>query len=313
MGQALNRWNRFILLVSILALPSTALAGAPEGHFDMGAGYRTGRFSWDIAGNLSGRNPTVLSELIWSDLEIFQVKASGRVLVSKSLRVRASAGYGWIFDGDNRDSDYLGDNRTGEFSRSDNSGEGGNVLDASLGMGREFAFRSERFRLTPFVGISYHEQNLRLSDGFQSLDPYGMVGFTGPFDGLDSSYDARWLGPWVGLELAYAASEKLALSGCIELHGADYSAEADWNLRDDFAHPVSFRHDADGYGFVASVAAAYSVGDRWSFTLGVDYEDWSTGHGIDRVFLADGTQVATRLNGVDWESSAVTMGARLSF
>lgn len=313
MGQALNKGTMCLLLAVCLALPGSALAGAPEGHFDLGAGYRVDSFRWDIAGNLSGRNPTVLSELTWSDLEIFQIKAVGRAVLSERLRARASASYGWILDGDNRDSDYLYDDRAGEFSRSNNSGGGGNVMDLSLGIGREFKFQSEMLRLTPFIGLSYHEQNLKITDGFQSLDPFGMIGFTGPFDGLDSSYDARWLGPWVGMDLAYVPSERLALSGSIELHRADYRAEANWNLRADFAHPVSFRHDADGYGFVARAEGAYSVSDRWSFTLGVDYQNWGTGHGVDRVFLADGTQVATRLNGVRWVSRAVTLGARLSF
>jgi len=313
MREALNKGTLCLLLVGCLALPASALAGGLDGHFDMGAGYRTGRFEWDIAGNLSGQNPTVLSELVWSDLEIFQVKATNQVSVSKSLRARASASYGWILDGENRDSDYLYDDRAGEYSRSNNSGEGGSVMDLSLGIGREFKFQSEMLRITPFIGLSYHEQNLKITDGFQSLDPYGVVGFTGPFDGLDSSYDARWLGPWVGMDLAYVSSERLVLSGCVELHRADYRAEANWNLRADFAHPVSFRHDADGYGFVASAEGAYSVSDKWWLVLGVDYQHWRTGHGIDRVFLADGADVATRLNRVRWVSSAVTLGARVSF
>lgn len=81
--------------------------------------------------------------------------------------------------------------------------------------------------------------------------------FTGSFEGLNSTYDAKREGVWLGFDLVWEISEGLDFSGTFEYYWADYEGEADWNLRDDFAHPVSFRHDADGTGTVISICLKY--------------------------------------------------------
>ena len=108
--------------------------------FELSAGYRVGDLDWNIAGDTAGENPNILSELTWSDLEIYQVKLRNVTIMHKILYFRGSLAYGWITGGENQDSDFNGDNRTLEYSRSNNSGDDGNVLDASLGIGYPFTF-----------------------------------------------------------------------------------------------------------------------------------------------------------------------------
>ncbi|UCG14184.1 MAG: TonB-dependent receptor [Deltaproteobacteria bacterium] len=296
----------------------SAFAGI-EAELGLSVGYRLDEFDWNIAGNNNGNNPNVLSELTWDDLEIFQVKIALETIISKVLYVRGSFDYGWILDGVNQDSDFSGDNRTLEWSRSNNSADDGNVLDASLGFGYQFRLAKDKFRITPLVGFSYHEQNLTITDGVQTVSEPALAppGVSppplGPFAGLDGTYDAEWIGPWVGIDLLFRPNEKLSIITTFEYHWAYYEAKANWNLRTDLAHPKSFEHDANGDGIFISAGFYYAVDDQWSVDLILSYQDWSTDQGTDRIFFADGTQSETQLNEVNWQSCAIMLGFAYRF
>lgn len=57
------------------------------------------------------------------------------ILLAVSISAPAIAAYIWIFDGVNQASGYAGDDRTLEFSRSNNNSDEGNMLDASFRIG----------------------------------------------------------------------------------------------------------------------------------------------------------------------------------
>jgi hypothetical protein len=290
-----------------------------EAEIGLSAGYREDEFDWNIAGNSSGNNPNILSELTWEDLQIFQVGVHAKTVIGRAFYLRGKFDYGWIFDGDNQDSDFAGDDRTLEWSRSNNNADDDDVLDASLGIGYQFRLAKDKCRVTPLVGYSYHEQNLRLTDGVQTVSEPGLAppGVTppplGPFGGLDSKYEAEWKGPWVGLDVSVRPTEKLTMMATFEYHWADYEAKAKWNLRTDLNQPKSFTHDADGEGVVASLGLAYAVVKKCSLNLTFNYQDWSTDPGTDKTFFADGTTAKTRLNEVNWESYAVMLGVSYRF
>lgn len=298
-----------------------------ETEFSLGGGYRRDDLNWNVSGDSDGNNPNVLSELTWEDLEIFQLKLENRTVVPKRFYFRAFLAYGWISDGQNQDSDFAGDDRTFEFSRTNNSADDGNVLDASVGVGYPFQLRGKVIStITPLVGYSLHEQNLTITDGNQTISvPIVTPSLVieppplGPFPGLDSTYEAAWRSPWIGLDLQFEARERKAwahrLEGyaSVEVHWADFEAEADWNLREDFAHPKSFQQDADGTGIVIGLELVYLLKPNWLLNASYDYQDWSADDGTETVFLADGTTASTRLNEVDWRSNAVSLGILYRF
>ncbi len=280
-----------------------------ETEFKLSAGYRRDEVDWNIAGNIFGTMPNVLSELDWDDLEIFQLRFQNKTVIPNILYFRAMASYGWIYDGKVQDSDYAGDNRTFEFSRSNNSADDGDVLDASAGIGYPFRIGGrETWTITPLVGYSYHEQNLTLTDGYQTIPPLG------PFGGLNSTYETEWKGPWVGLDLHFKSTEVQSFAQriqtylSIEYHWADYDAEAKWNLRSDFQQPRSFVHDADGHGWVLGLGLNYVLTSNWLLNINYDYQDWSTDDGTHTVFFSDGTVGFTRLNEANWTSHAFSLG-----
>ena len=107
------------------------------------AGYRKDDLDWNIGGYLlPDHYVNVLSELTWDDLESYQVKFQGSLIFPNIIALRAIADYGWIFDGDNQDSDYAGNDRTREFSRSNSNSDDDDVWDVSLAIG--YPFRTGR-------------------------------------------------------------------------------------------------------------------------------------------------------------------------
>jgi len=316
----------FVMAPQIRADPdaSSGTAGQPglekkthrqfEADFTFSAGYRVDNLDWNIAGDAGGNNPNILSELTWDDVESYQVKIRGDLVWPNIIALRGLADYGWIFDGDNQDSDYLGDNRTWEWSRSNNKSDDGDVWDVSLAVG--YPFRTGReviSTITPLAGYSHHEQNLKITDGFQTIPALG------PFPNLDSSYETEWRGPWIGIDLNFKAAEIKTLAHrfetyfSYEYHWADYKAEADWNLRDDFKHPKSFEHDTDGNGWIIRAGFNVVLQRHVALNFNFDYQDWSLDDGTDKVYFADGTIAKTRLNEVNWTSYSLGMGLSVRF
>ena len=332
-GSHFNFWAALIGLYIIMIVPEVmAESGKPSGtaaaaeieknkhrrfetDFTFSAGYRKDDLDWNIGGYLlPDYYVNVLSELTWDDLESYQVKFQGSLLIPNVIALRGIADYGWIFDGDNQDSDFAGDNRTSEWSRSNNSADDGDVWDVSLAIGYPFRTGGEVIgTITPLIGYSYHEQNLKMSDGYQTIPDLGA------FPGLRSSYDTEWYGPWLGIDLNFRAPEiktfahRFETFFSYEYHWADYEAEADWNLRDDFQHPKSFTHDADGNGWIFRTGFNFILQRNIALNFNCDYQDWSTDSGTDKIYFADGTTAKTRLNEVNWTSYSLGLGLSMRF
>lgn len=284
-------------------------------ELQLGSGYRKGELSWNIAG--SSGDPDVLSELEWKDLDVFQTRAEGLLLLGKTgapnlwFYLKGSVAYGWILDGKNRDSDYAEDGRTLEFSRSENSGDGGDLLDLSIAAGPQIRFFDNNLAIAILAGWSYHEQNLEISDGRQTVasdaDDLGAI------PGLDSRYATKWWGPWLGTDIQWLLGDNFTLSGAFSWHFADYEAKADWNLRSDLEHPVSFRHYADGRGVILALGLQYQLTVDWLLALHYDYQDWQADRGSHQVYGADGDRGYTRLNEVTWQSQTVMLNLGYRF
>ena len=277
--------------------------------FALHTGLRRDNVDWNIGGNNSeGQYVNVLSELEWEDLEILEIGAHGKLSVGNlqalyRTYIWGSVDYGWINGGTGRDSDYHGNDRTLEVYRWYTDTEDDNVFDASIGLGIEKKYWQDRVTLGLLGGYSYHEQNLRLTNGVQVI-PDSM-----PLDGLDSTYESKWHGPFAGVDIKLQPLPHVSLYGLLEYHWSDYRGEADWNLRSDLAHPVSFSHEADNAdGLAATLQGSYHFSRQWALDLSFLYRSFSAKDGIDLTYMASGATLATRLNEVNWQSSAVTVG-----
>ncbi|MDA3903667.1 MAG: hypothetical protein PF441_09515 [Desulfuromusa sp.] len=323
-----------VLLFSVLQT-STALSfdaiEIESAGLDMGFGYRSDQLDWSISGDTNGANPNILSELTWDDIEIFQLQATGWLelgelpFLKRNAMVLANISFGKILSGDVQDSDYAEDARESVWSRSVNAADQGMTADLSAAVGPIINFnKMVGLAVTPLVGYGYYMQALTMTNGVQIISKPGIRteyfgSYTDPppdigiIPGLDSSYTAYWYGPWLGANVDYQASEKLKLTVGVEYHWIEYFAQADWNLRLQFAHPVSFEHEASGTGLVWNIKGLYLLNNKWSWLLSGNIQNWETESGTDRTFFADGTIGLTRLNQVNWDSYALTTGVQYRF
>ena len=305
--------RKLLLAVSGIVLfcgHQAAYAASPD--FSLKTGFRSDKLDWNIAGDSKGHNPNILSELTWEGIKIFEVTAGFKRDLNKKRYVRASLGYGWINDGTNQDSDYKGDNRTQEYSRSNNDADEGHVWDLSFGIGQKNEM-SPDLSVNPVVGVSFHSQNLVIRNGYQTVASIpDNTPPVGPIHNLNSKYRASWYGPWAGVDAKYGVSS-LAFTATAELHLARFLAEADWNLRGDLNHPKSFEHTALGAGLSTEAGVEYAADENWTVTVDAEYGVWKAVNGRDRTFFRDGTVADTRLNAVNWSSFVFSVGARYSF
>ncbi|MBI5141968.1 MAG: hypothetical protein HZA20_07220 [Nitrospirae bacterium] len=306
---------RALLVFLLLAFPFAESASGADNRFEFGidAGVRVDELGWHIAGDINGENPNILSELTWKDMKFdyLQQRFDAKLTNDGLIRLKERLGYGRVRSGKNRDSDYDGDNRTLEFSRSDNGVTGSRVADASVALGICITPATGGNEFIPYVGYSANVQNMRMTDGYQTVNPGG---FTGPFPGLDSKYDARWRGPWAGFDFLVNAGKNLRITGSFEYHfKVDYHAEADWNLREEFAHPVSYEHDSKGHGASISLGGLYELDENASLNITFGWRKFDAGSGTDTVYFVDGSEAMTQLNEVKWESKSLLAGFTLAF
>lgn len=286
-------------------------------RLNAGAGFYKGDLQWSIASDITGEaTPNILSELTYSDVEYETFAAEGMIRFNRgsfagvSLQGRYLTGE--ASSGTNQDSDYNGNNRTEEYSRSLSDADGSEITEFELIFGYRFTL-NEQWSITPKFAYSYNEQMLKMTDGVQILDTRVNALSLGPFTGnLNSSYTAEWEGFWAGGELAWQWQRHL-LTLELQAHYQDYYAEANWNLREDFAHPVSFAHWSEGTGTRWKLRYQLQFARHFSAWVQASAEDFEADPGRDVVYFADGDRGATRLNGVTWESSGYALGVEFNF
>lgn len=275
-------------------------------EYALSAGYRRDDLTWSIADG--GVN--IASEVEWKKTVIAQLRAAAKLNLGSDWMVRGIYSTGAVKSGSNRDSDYAASDRNQEYSRSD-SKTGGAVRDASVGLGRKlrlFEFEAGGgLTAIPLAGLSIHQQSLTMYEGQQTIPANGEL------TGLNNSYATQWKGYWGGLDILLGLGERFSLSSTMEYHWVDYTAEADWNLRNDLAHPVSFRHVAKGRGVLASVSAAYRFTRNFLLNVSLERQKWNTWSGYDQTNFSYGGTGYFTLNPVSWESTSYSVGAVYQF
>lgn len=288
-----------------------------DASIQLNAGLRFDELDWSIAGKADGTDPNVRSELKWKDVLSHQLTLSGRLLVHRHLYLRGRAGMAWIRNGEVRDSDYDGDNRTQEYSRSISDTDDDELYDLSAGGGYAFHFLENRLFFAPMIGMSLHYQNFRITDGYQVIsEKPGLTPDIGPLDSrLDSTYCTRCMGLWIGCDLRYTMAERPTQVPPIEWElnlvyhfWGDYEADADWNLRQDLAHPKSFKHEADARGGSVTATCHIPIHPLVRINLSASYTRWTTDQGDATMYKVNLPPRTSRLNKVTWESRSIMMG-----
>jgi len=293
---------------SILLLLLTSAMGRVEAQAKLPAedrlrvrvsgGYERENFSWSIAGNGSGQDPNVLSELKWRSVGGVSAGIDLEARIWRRWRGWLSGGRVWTRWGRLTDTDYGLDNRNDQLYRAQlpvTDGSGGHI---AVGAGYDL-LRTGSLRVTPFAGYGLEEQTFLINGGGYAQ--------------LDSRYASKWMGPLVKLAAEWAPAKRWRLNAEGGYSQVVYRATADWNLIPEFSHPVSFRHHADGFGVRGALGVRYAVTRGIGVLAEGNCFDWETGTGIDALYLQTGERQQTQLNGVRRDGWGARIGVEWWF
>jgi hypothetical protein len=267
-------------------------------NLEVGGGYRQDRFQWSLAG--FDNFPNVLSQLSWKDLRIAQFGATGSYVSCTNYAIRFDVQYGNIYHGKVYDADYAGNDKTDLAILSENNAGKGHVYDLSIAGGYRVTSTCSRFTATILAGYSQYAQYLHIYDGHQ------LVPVDVRFDGLNSTYDTRWYGPWAGVDFEARVERCAFLTGGFEWHMLAYRGHGNWNLRDDIGR---FDHKAYGMGYIARLGAKWEIWNHWSLGVTGSYRNFRTRHGHENLIVFDEGgrfRMRSRFNQAKWHGYSVS-------
>ncbi|MCO5935289.1 hypothetical protein NAF17_07035 [Mucilaginibacter sp. RB4R14] len=264
------------------------------------SGYECHNFDWSIAGNVSGQNPNVYSELKWKGISGPAVSATVQYTFWKKFSGMASYSRLIIRLGRVTDNDYNGDNRTNPTYDETFNSNRGNMYQWNVGLGYEL-INNEKFSLVPFAGYETSRQLLSILD------------LTGDFPELNSNYVPLWKGLFIKCLAQVRLNSAFKIIADVSYNQSHYTATADWNVIQTFEHPVSYRHTANGYRINTNASLSYSVAKNVAINIGGGYLAATTGTGIDELYLSSGGSEKTQLNGINSAAYRLVGGIVLSY
>ena len=283
------------------------------GHLGISVGPRYDRAAFTIGGHGSAN---ILSELQWK-VPAAEIRVDGQWSHTSGFSVKGHLAYAAATSGGEvRDSDYAYDDRQGEFSRSYANPDESRMFDISLGAGWRLPL-GNTLALTPMFGVARYDSEYRQRDGNQTWLDYNLDGVNDRpphrFTNLHSSYKPVWHSNWLGIDGEFKPSEYFALRAGVKQHWFRYQAEANWNLRSSFAHPVSFQHQGHGQGWEAELGADWRLlgGHRLSLDLGM--RELRVKDGTDTSFFYNGASSQITLHSAISDSWSARLGYRYEF
>ena len=296
----INRTLAFILVSLVLAFEAYALMPTPSITYTLS--NRDTNLDWNIAGDASGANPNVASELSWTDIKSNQIGV-GLNWSDGDYFLNTLGEYGLIYSGNAQDSDYNLDDRQGEYMRAITDASKGFMFDTQINYGKKFII-SPDFRVAISAGYGSHTQHLSLYDGVEVIS-------NTPLDNLDSVYEAKWNGPQVSVNTDYRLNNSI-ISVDYTHQQVALESYTDWNLRSDLEHPKSMTQRADGTGGVLSIGVEHALSNKSSLTLKAISRDYTANgmHTFHNVFADNDIQ---KLNAVNWQTQEIQLFYRSLF
>jgi hypothetical protein len=164
--------------------------------------------------------------------------------------------------------------------------------------------------LSVWLGFQREQASIRMQNGTQVIG--GQTGTT-VLNGLDSRYRTGWRAFWAGVEPAVPVGQAHVLVRMAVWFPVSYSGEGTWNLRTDLAQPLSFAHNAGGWGYEARLSYSRWLTHSVGLTLSAGHLRRIVRDGPDTTFLADGTAVRLTLRDVSLTRTGLGLEIAKSF
>lgn len=270
---------------------------------------------WDIASSASATTtPNVLSELSFRDIRslgyVINLGYMNRFDNNIAFVLEAEYADSRIRSGRAQDSDYASDNRTDEFSRSFSDIESDSINYFSLATGIKTRWLNTKGHYLSFlIGYKKHNVDITMTNGVVEI-PEADAGTLIP--GLNSTYNSEFRSILAGLSTEHVFSWG-TIGFRYDLYYTDLKAEADWNLRTDFAHPVSFEQVGDGKGYAATLGYTYNHNRNWDYSIDYVVTKYNIQDGYDQTYFSDTTSFIVKLNNSEYKQESIRIGVSYNF
>ncbi|HIB8181832.1 TPA: outer membrane beta-barrel protein [Elizabethkingia anophelis] len=252
-----------------------------------GIGFSSTDVNWSIAGNQQGTSPNILSEVVWTKLKGTNYNIQTDYEINQQLGLSFVMDYNDIDKGSGNDSDYAEDNRKGNFNNIDFSSNQGYTYNIQVKA--NYSFPKFSFFVPKLsLGLEQLKQKLYMNDT------------QGSDTGLNSTYRTVWNGGSMGVSIEIPI-KSFYISGEYEFGIYDYSAQANWNLKEDLQKPISFRHDALGFKHEIKLLAGYNISDHFDIGLSLNRYYRVTNTGTDQLYLVTGEEKISQFNGIEFK------------
>jgi len=267
-----------------------------------GAEYQKTDFRWSIAGNSSGQEPNILSELIYNPIHAAGFHVAAAYKPYRRFLLTTSFSRLQTFKGSATDIDYNGDNRTDYIppDRGDTlfNSHNGNMQQYDIALSYSI-FENNIFEVRTGAGFNYSKELFYLRDD--------------AMPDLNTTYETKWQSARIFVNGTVRLTPHLRVAPEVSFQPGTYDAVANWNIQEDFQHPVSFIHQANSSGWNYRAQLGYQFNSHIAINGTWSYSDWRTEKGIDRLFLKNGTSPETQMNGAFKKSSGWRLSATYTF
>lgn len=258
------------------------------GDVNLFAGYRHDDIT--IKHRYPAHNPDFKSHTKFKNIDIFQVGINARSTIGCNFYARAEASWGWILDGDFKQSASLFHNAAPIWSRSGSSSQASvdlwqpkshestlddkYVYDANIAIGYPFYFCDCSAIVAPVIGYAVDAQNFSHHGRSFEIKRSACSGdrIESNSDCCKHTYFNRWYGPFVGVDFAYRpTNECFSLYAAFEYHWGTFKAKRSHDTGD-FERR---EHHADMDGWVVDLGADYELNNCWTVGLYLKFTDFS--------------------------------------
>lgn len=269
-------------------------------NLSVNAGMETRRedFRWSIAGNSQGKDPDILSEIIFNPVHSAGFHVGMSYTIYRRFTIDFDYNKLFTYKGNATDFDYDGDNRTDPSVKLFLNSDKGDMRTAGARV--KYALLYEwPFQLDAGAGYSDTKELFYL---LNDNDPDLKTTYQARWKGPGLSFNARWFSPW-----------RFSIGSGFDYHFLKYNAEANWNTIEDFQHPVSFIQIADAWGWNYKANAGFQFNRHIAANVEWLYSNWKTQKGIDRLFLQSEETLETQMNGAFKKNNGWRLSAFYTF
>jgi hypothetical protein len=285
-------------LVTFFCACNLPYAQAPRFQLSTGASININNFQWSIAGNVQGQSPDILSELKFQTITSAGVFLNGLYRPIKNVTIQASYQKNGTVSGSVIDIDYDGDNRTGIVYKERFSSSKGYLETISTGATYNIVVK-EKYKLKAGIDYTSTTQNYYLHRP--------------AIEKLQTTYRSTWNGPGLSAGGDYYINKSFSAHAFLVYYFITYKAEANWNLRREFEHPVSFVQNAKGNMMAGKLDVVFRLNSVVSLMVNGTIGRSTTQKGFDIAYLTNDTQPVTRFNGACRNNGEARIGMAVNF